>query len=233
MRLLRFVVVLCAVASAARAQDQVTVSPDVAKVLYEDARIRVLRVHYAPGQVAPMHSHPARAVVVLQSEAITSTTPGGRSVEDVGLPPNQFAFSDAETHSVRNSGQTPVEAIEVELKGVPGRPSPRPSDAEIARDPLLRDPHHQWRFQNDRIRVVDARFGPGQSTEFHTHRADRVYVVLSSATVQAQVEGKDWEEPDTDVAGNAGFTAQQEPLTHRVRNVGHTEYRVLLIELLR
>jgi quercetin dioxygenase-like cupin family protein len=215
------------------AQDHVKVAPDVAQVLYEDARIRVLRVHYAPGQAAPTHGHPPRAVIVLQSEKITSMTSDGRVTEDVGLPPNNFAFSAAETHSVRNTGTTPADAIEVELKSTPGAERPRPSDREIARDPLLRDPHHQWRFQNDLIRVVDARFGPGQSTEFHTHQADRVYVVLSSAKVQSQVEGEDWEEPGIDAAGTAGFTAQTTPTTHRVRNVGDTEYRVILIELLK
>ena len=49
------------------AQDLVQISPAFAKVEYEDANIRVVRSHYEPGVVSPLHSHPPRVVITLQT----------------------------------------------------------------------------------------------------------------------------------------------------------------------
>jgi hypothetical protein len=46
-------------------QDLVTIAPDAAKVEYEDARVRVVRLRLPPNASLPMHDRPARVVIPL------------------------------------------------------------------------------------------------------------------------------------------------------------------------
>ncbi len=56
-------------ASHAWRQDLVTVAPDAAKIEYEDARVRVVRLRIAPNASLPMHDRPARVVIPLTRNA--------------------------------------------------------------------------------------------------------------------------------------------------------------------
>src|ERR1051326_7105002 len=101
-------------ASAAWCQDLVAVAPKAAKVEYEDARVRVVRLKIAPHETLPMHDRPSRVVIPLTLNDVTSTRPDGVSHEvraEAGKP----AWSEPAKRSITNH-DTAVENIVVELK---------------------------------------------------------------------------------------------------------------------
>ena len=54
-------------------QDLVVVAPDAAKVEYEDARIRIVRLKMLPNTSSPMHDRPARVVIPLTANDVRIT----------------------------------------------------------------------------------------------------------------------------------------------------------------
>lgn len=96
--------------------DAMNVAPHVHKVLYEDDKIRVLKVRMKPGDTANMHWHPHSINYVLSDGKIHLDNPDGTSAV-IELSQGQVTSTTAEiSHAVKNIGETTVETIEVELK---------------------------------------------------------------------------------------------------------------------
>ena len=57
-KILSLATVVCLAALGALAQDAAKVDAKHYKVVFEDAAVRVMRVHYGPHEKSPMHSHP-------------------------------------------------------------------------------------------------------------------------------------------------------------------------------
>ena len=109
--------VLCfAVSAVAFAQDAVKVDPAHYKVEYENAKVRILRFHYGPGEKSVMHSHPDAVAVFLNDGKVKFTFPDGKS-QDASGKAGQARFTPAEVHNPENVGDTPIEGIVIELKG--------------------------------------------------------------------------------------------------------------------
>ena len=107
---------LCLTAASAFAQDPVKVDPKHYTVVFENERVRVLKIHYGPHEKSVMHSHPDGVVTFLADEHVKFTMPDGTSKESSGKTGDTL-WSPAETHLPENLGDTPVEGILVELKG--------------------------------------------------------------------------------------------------------------------
>ena len=88
----------------------------VAKVVLENARVRVRDVTFPPG-VTGMHTHELPHVgVVIQGGALVFKYPDGKS-ETAKLEVGGVGFREANvTHEPVNTGSSPVRVIEVELK---------------------------------------------------------------------------------------------------------------------
>ncbi len=98
-------VMLCAAFSAA-ADD---------KVIFENERVRVLEVNYAPGTTHEMHSHPDHVVYALGDAKVRMTGEDGKSA-DVEIKKGGTRWQPAVTHKTENVGTTPLQAVVVELK---------------------------------------------------------------------------------------------------------------------
>jgi beta-alanine degradation protein BauB len=107
-------------ASAARAQDPVKVDPKHYSVVFENDAVRVLHIHYAPGEKSVMHYHPDSVVVYLQDQKAKMTHPDGKS-EEVSGKKGEAVFSPAGAHLPENISTGPIEVILVELK----KPAPK------------------------------------------------------------------------------------------------------------
>jgi quercetin dioxygenase-like cupin family protein len=94
--------------------DPVEVAPDVYEALFENERVRLLRVHLDPGGSSPMHSHPGYLVYALAPGKVTFTSESGEK-EELEVDAGQAGWRDAETHSTA-AGPTGVDALLVELK---------------------------------------------------------------------------------------------------------------------
>lgn len=99
----------------APAQDVVKVAGDSHTVIFENEHVRVLSVHFKPGQVAPMHSHPDNVSYFLTDGKLKITLPDGKVIER-NPKAGTALWSDAVTHSAENVGTTDFQQIQVELK---------------------------------------------------------------------------------------------------------------------
>lgn len=96
--------------------DAVNVAPHLHSVVYEDDKMRVLKVVVQPGDIADMHWHPHNINYVLSGGKLRFNRPDGSSV-DVDLTVGQVTSAAVDSqHSVENIGDETVETIQVELK---------------------------------------------------------------------------------------------------------------------
>jgi mannose-6-phosphate isomerase-like protein (cupin superfamily) len=102
--------------SARGADGQTAATQSSAKIVFENARVRVKDATFAPG-VTPMHTHDLPHVgVVIQGGTLIFKDPTGK-LETMKLEPGGAGYRDANvSHEPTNPGKTPVRVIEVELK---------------------------------------------------------------------------------------------------------------------
>jgi hypothetical protein len=94
--------------------------------------------------------------------------------------------------------------------------------------------HHEILLENDRVRVLDSRVKPGDSTPIHTHRWPAVlYLLDTSDFVRCDPEGNViFDSRDSETMADVGQTVWSQPLApHFVKNVGESEIRVISIEI--
>ena len=109
---------MCLAVSTARAQDPVKVDPTHYKVEFENAQVRVLRIHYGPHEKGVMHSHPASVSVFLTDLHGKFTYPNGKT-EEVHAKAGEAGWGKAVKHLGENTSDNALELIAVELKGKP------------------------------------------------------------------------------------------------------------------
>ena len=103
-------------AAAARAQDPVKVDPNHYKVVFENDAVRVLRIHYGPGEKSVMHHHPQSVAVFLHDQTAKFTFPDGKT-EVITVKGGDANVSPAGGHLPENIGDAPIDLVLVELKG--------------------------------------------------------------------------------------------------------------------
>jgi quercetin dioxygenase-like cupin family protein len=94
--------------------------------------------------------------------------------------------------------------------------------------PVSEESHHHLKFQNEYVRVFDVTVNPGDSTLFHTHSNDYVFVSIGDATLKVQLLGG----PMGDLIlknGEVRFT--KATITHRVVNESQTPFRNITVEI--
>jgi quercetin dioxygenase-like cupin family protein len=94
--------------------------------------------------------------------------------------------------------------------------------------------HHEVLLETDRVRVLDSRVPPGDSTPVHTHRWPAVlYILGESDFVRHDTDGNvifdSRNEPRNSNVGKAVWSPPLAP--HLVKNVGDGEIHVISIEL--
>jgi|SRR5580698_2816558 hypothetical protein len=94
--------------------DPTVTDPQLYKVLFENARVRVLRYKNNPGDRTKPHQHPDSVLITL-SNFRRRLTVGDRTV-DVEKSPHEVIWNVAQTHVGENTGTTETAVIFVELK---------------------------------------------------------------------------------------------------------------------
>ena len=95
--------------------------------------------------------------------------------------------------------------------------------------------HHTVLFENDRVRVLDTRLGPGERTPVHVHEwPAAIYVLSWSDFVRCDADDKVL--VDSRATGNAppeiGTAAWLQPLDpHYVSNVGDKTLHIIAVEV--
>src|SRR5215472_11061912 len=73
--------VVYAATRPAPSQDVAKVAGDSHQVIFENDHVRVLAVHFKPGQVAPMHSHPENVSYFITDGKLRITMADGKVIE--------------------------------------------------------------------------------------------------------------------------------------------------------
>jgi len=106
-----------------RAQDAAKVDEKHYTVAFENDQVRVLKVHYGPGEKSTMHSHPNTVAVFLTDAKGRFTFPDGKS-QDFNRKAGDVISNDATVHLPENTGDKAFDVVVVELKGKPSAKQP-------------------------------------------------------------------------------------------------------------
>ena len=94
------------------------VTPEAAKIVFENDEVRVIEITMRKGQKIPMHSHNRGLGFSLNKGRIRVTGKGGAS-EVVNVKQGEISWSEGESHSVENLGPVLRElSIEFKSEGV-------------------------------------------------------------------------------------------------------------------
>ena len=82
------------------------------------------------------------------------------------------------------------------------------------------------RFENDRIRVLEATLPPGSKEQVHSHPAYVIYVLAGGRYRNYAADGK-----ITEGTFQTGDVIYRNPLTHAAENIGDKPMHFILVEL--
>ena len=82
------------------------------------------------------------------------------------------------------------------------------------------------RFENDRIRVLEATLPPGVREQVHSHPAYVIYVLEGGRYRNYAADGK-----TTEGELKTGDVLYRDPLTHAAENIGDKTMHMILVEL--
>jgi quercetin dioxygenase-like cupin family protein len=99
--------------------------------------------------------------------------------------------------------------------------------AVASEDALVADPaHYSVEFENDRVRVIRIKYGPGEKSVMHTH-GPNASIMLTDAEIRMHL-------PDgssVDFSGKRGDVQWADAEEHLPENTGDAPFEVVLIEL--
>jgi len=133
-RLLFLALFVLALAAPAFAQDAVKVDPKHYKVESQNARVRILRIHYGPHEKSVMHSHPDSVAIFQTDGRVKFTYPNGKS-EERDMKAGQAVFTPAGRHLPENLTDNDMEVILVELKTRRKPAAKKPADTGTTTTP--------------------------------------------------------------------------------------------------
>ena len=96
-----------------------------------------------------------------------------------------------------------------------------------AQDPLAVNPKTvHLKFENERVRVLEANLPPGTKEEIHSHPAYVIYVIQGGRYRNYAADGK-----VTEGELKTGDVLYRDPLTHAAENIGDKPMHLILVEL--
>ena len=99
--------------------------------------------------------------------------------------------------------------------------------AALSKDAVIADPeHYTVEFENDRVRIIRIKYGPGEKSVMHTH-GPNVSVLLSDGTVHMTLPDGTSEDLPSEI-GVAMWSDNEE---HLPANLSDEPLEVVLIEL--
>jgi quercetin dioxygenase-like cupin family protein len=94
------------------------------------------------------------------------------------------------------------------------------------------EPRHRRRFENEFVRVYDVLIPPGDTTLYHRHTEDTLYVAVNEVTVRDRTWGAPDPRTGTSPAGSCLCRPHRSrPLIHQVHNLGPGEMRLIGAEI--
>jgi quercetin dioxygenase-like cupin family protein len=82
------------------------------------------------------------------------------------------------------------------------------------------------KFENDKVRVLEAELPPGVKEQIHSHPANVIYVVVGGKFRNYAADGQ-----TSEIELKTGEVLYRDPLTHAAENIGTTTAHLILVEL--
>jgi hypothetical protein len=168
--LLTFLVSL-PVAFAQKSKDAVIVDGDHHRVVLENEHIRVIEARASMPTNSPMHTHPPFVFISLDTARAKFGLADGKSMIFDTYPGQVVWMKDGFEHSWQLIGGE-VNVIGVEIKSAQQQkgtqalaPVTRKANDAVAVDPDV----HQVLFDDDHVRVFEARASKGRKSAMHSH----------------------------------------------------------------
>ena len=99
--------------------------------------------------------------------------------------------------------------------------------AAIAEDAVKADPkHYTVEFENDEVRIIRVKYGPGEKSVMHTHGPNVAVFLTNSKTRMTLPDGTS-DELTTEIGGTSWSDAEE----HLPENMDDTPLEVILVEL--
>ena len=99
--------------------------------------------------------------------------------------------------------------------------------------PADQEPLRKVELKNDCVEVMHVTIPAGQSSQWHRHSHDAIVVGLSDAAARIDVQGQNAASFALHPGDVSARPYANQPVTHRVNNVGKTPFETLEIELLK
>jgi len=199
----------------------INAAPDQYKVVFENDYVRVIRVHYGPGEQSAMHSHEPFVGVALTGGGGVFTTLDGQS-EKRANSPGDLIDGDLIPHSVTSESKLDQISIFVEIKSpYPAKDTTVPNAVDVAPDYVVVE------LEKPGIRVIRSKSPAGNDTPLHSHRAGISVALTDMHIVTTSPSGV-----VTEVTRPAGDVAWAEERVHSGKNVGSQATEMVLFELM-
>ncbi len=101
-----------------------------------------------------------------------------------------------------------------------------PTSSVWAQDPAAVNKTVKVKFENEKVRVLEAELPPGVKEAVHSHPAYVIYVMAGGKVRNYASDGK-----TTETELKTGDVLYREPLTHAAENIGTTTMHFILVEL--
>lgn len=100
-------------------------------------------------------------------------------------------------------------------------------DARSSQDPLVVNANTiALKFENSKVRVLEATLKPGDKEKMHSHPSYVIYVIQGGKVRNHAAEGA-----VTEAEFKTGDVIYRDPLTHWAENIGDTTIKLELVEL--
>jgi quercetin dioxygenase-like cupin family protein len=101
------------------------------------------------------------------------------------------------------------------------------SSTTIAEDGVVADPeHYTVEFENDKVRIIRIKYGPGEKSVMHTHGPHMAVFLTSNAVRFNLADGT-----SVETTSVAGATQWSDTVEHLPENLSDETLEVVLVEL--
>jgi hypothetical protein len=185
-------VLVAGVAAAAWGQDAVKTLPGSYKLQFENAWVKIVRVHYEPFAKLPAHTHTelATAYVYLNDSGPVIFKHVGSDYGPATRPPTKaggFRLYRGleELHEVENTSPLPSDFLRVEFKTDPKEP--RSLRGKFFRESYpAGENFEKIQFENVQVRITRLVVAPGRGVELAASLAEpTLLIALSNARIEA------------------------------------------------
>ncbi len=206
-------------APATDSTDPTVSEPNNYKVVFENDRVRAVRITYAAGEETGMHSHPASVSVFLtDAEGVLAMEDG--SEQEFNSKAGDSMWMDAQSHQPK--AKTDFELIQIELKGSGSGADDASGESMDAT--VVEPNHYRTVLENDNVRVVKITYAANDEAALHSH-PNAVLVSLSDGESELILEDGTKREANFK-AGSAVWAPAE---THHGK--AHTALDMILVEL--